>query len=164
MSEPSQPKNNNNKGEGSSTKKKTYRRPKKKTQEPANGEQKTNSSQPKFNKNRAQSKLTIDDGSAASSSVTTPPPEKKKRNPRNNRNHKKIKLPEGEHDLSTVLTHDLRNSSYECMICMDVIRPAHQVWTCDCCWAVFHLNCIHQWANKSLKGKYRTHKYRLEVT
>ncbi|KAI7853388.1 hypothetical protein BDC45DRAFT_511104 [Circinella umbellata] len=37
------------------------------------------------------------------------------------------------------------------MVCWDVVRQGHQTWSCDCCWAVFHLSCVKQWASKSLQ-------------
>ncbi|KAI8077197.1 hypothetical protein BDF21DRAFT_385106 [Thamnidium elegans] len=104
----------------------------------------------RISKNRAQGRLTTetkDDNDTQS--ATTPPV--KKRNNNNNRFKKSTTLPPGNHDMATVLTHELKNSTYECMICMDIVRPAHHTWTCDCCWAVFHLNCVQTWASKSLK-------------
>ncbi|KAL1921835.1 uncharacterized protein VTP21DRAFT_10477 [Calcarisporiella thermophila] len=54
-------------------------------------------------------------------------------------------------DLQTSLTHELSSSKYECMVCWDVIRPRHQTWSCNTCWAVFHVNCINKWAKRSLE-------------
>ncbi|KAI7878645.1 hypothetical protein K492DRAFT_132456 [Lichtheimia hyalospora FSU 10163] len=56
-------------------------------------------------------------------------------------------------DLASGLAQDLRTSTYECMVCWDVVRAGHQTWTCDCCWAVFHLSCIKKWATRSLQEK-----------
>lgn len=58
-------------------------------------------------------------------------------------------------DLASGLAQDLRTATYECMVCWDVVRTGHQTWTCDCCWAVFHLSCIKKWATRSLQGIYK---------
>ncbi|ORZ17610.1 hypothetical protein BCR41DRAFT_305102 [Lobosporangium transversale] len=47
------------------------------------------------------------------------------------------------------LTVGLTNSTYECMVCWDVVRPAHRIWNCQVCWAAFHLDCLSTWAKKS---------------
>ena len=50
------------------------------------------------------------------------------------------------------LTVGLTNSTYDCMVCWDVIRPAHRIWNCQVCWAAFHLDCLSTWAKKSSEG------------
>ncbi|KAG0165616.1 Transcriptional repressor NF-X1, partial [Apophysomyces sp. BC1015] len=96
---------------------------------------------PRFNKNRPQGRLT-----------TSSSDEQKK--PRQNRPRRGPKaVAPNRDDHSSTLAHELKTSAYECMICCDIVRPAHQIWTCDCCWAVFHLSCAQKWANKSLQGK-----------
>jgi transcriptional repressor NF-X1 len=105
---------------------------------------------PALFKNRAQSKLTIDDESADKNNSSS------QLNRRKNKQRQRTvaePLPTGDHDIATKLIYELKNSTYECMICMDTVRPANQIWSCDCCWAVFHLGCIKMWANKSLQGK-----------
>ncbi|KAI9027601.1 hypothetical protein CLU79DRAFT_739911 [Phycomyces nitens] len=57
------------------------------------------------------------------------------------------------HDLASSLAYELKTSTYECMVCWDVVRPAHTTWTCDCCWAVFHIHCVQKWATKSLSDQ-----------
>ncbi|KAF9304096.1 FKBP12-associated protein [Mortierella antarctica] len=57
---------------------------------------------------------------------------------------------EADHDLLTSLTVGLTSSKYECMVCFDVIRPAHKIWNCQVCWAAFHLDCLSTWAKKSV--------------
>ncbi|KAI8879259.1 hypothetical protein K501DRAFT_257137 [Backusella circina FSU 941] len=126
------------------TNKRLNRHPKKPTTQHPQAEKSNESSSNAIRsfKNRAQSRLTTsNDENNTQDKVDTKTKPKKKRN----------RHPPLKDDLSSILAHELRTSSYECMICMDVVRPAHHVWTCDCCWAVFHLNCVHQWANKSLK-------------
>lgn len=60
---------------------------------------------------------------------------------------------EADRDLLTSLTVGLTSSKYECMVCFDVIRPAHKIWNCQVCWAAFHLDCLSTWAKKSVGGK-----------
>lgn len=106
----------------------------------------------RITKNRAQGRLTEPQDDAASDTASVA---SSKNNKKRNRNRtRQPKLPPGDHDMATLLAHELKTSTYECMICMDVVRPAHHTWTCDCCWAVFHLNCVQTWASKSLKGKH----------
>jgi transcriptional repressor NF-X1 len=116
-------------------------------------QQKSNNSTPvnRFSKNRAQGRLTEENDEQASTQQSNSKKNNRNNNNRSRKNHSK--LPPGEHDMATLLAHELKTSTYECMICMDVVRPAHHVWTCDCCWAVFHLNCVQTWATRSLKGK-----------
>ncbi|CAG8743526.1 1734_t:CDS:2, partial [Racocetra fulgida] len=52
-------------------------------------------------------------------------------------------------DVSTSITYGLTTSTYECMICCEVIRPSNKTWSCGVCWAVFHLQCTQKWAQKS---------------
>ncbi|KAI8606394.1 hypothetical protein EDD21DRAFT_298207 [Dissophora ornata] len=56
---------------------------------------------------------------------------------------------EEDRDLKDALTIGLTNSTYDCMICWDVVRPAQRIWNCQVCWAAFHLNCLSTWATKS---------------
>lgn len=59
---------------------------------------------------------------------------------------------EEDRDLLNALTTGLSNSTYDCMVCWDVIRPAHKIWNCQVCWAAFHLDCLSTWATKSSEG------------
>jgi transcriptional repressor NF-X1 len=119
---------------------------------------------PKFNKHRAQGKLTADDqGTTATKSTSadevnnldTRPTGKRK----SNKGRTKKKAPTGastaNDSMATTMAQELSASTYECMVCWDVIRRAHHTWTCDTCWAVFHVNCIEKWAKKSLEGNRR---------
>ncbi|KAI9476112.1 MAG: hypothetical protein EXX96DRAFT_575824 [Benjaminiella poitrasii] len=102
----------------------------------------------RITKNRAQGRLTNPQDDANSETSST----KQKKNGNKSRRNKQPKsLPAGDHDMSTLLSHELKSSAYECMICMDIVRPAHPIWTCDCCWAIFHLDCVQTWATRSLK-------------
>ncbi|KAI9247058.1 hypothetical protein BY458DRAFT_68498 [Sporodiniella umbellata] len=106
--------------------------------------------QPSYFKNRTQGQLTLESNDTSSSSNGNGDKQAKK-NKGKQKGPTILPLPLGERDMATTLIHDLKNSVYECMICMDVIKPAHHTWGCDCCWAVFHLNCIQSWSSKSLK-------------
>ncbi|KAJ1968188.1 FKBP12-associated protein [Dimargaris xerosporica] len=59
-------------------------------------------------------------------------------------------------DLRTTLEHNLRHGTHECMVCYDVVRPHEKTWACGCCWAVFHLHCIKQWAEESIGKRMAT--------
>jgi transcriptional repressor NF-X1 len=117
----------------------------------------------RFNKNRPQAQLTTEapDVPVISNLPSTSNPaavSKKRNNTRRSRNQNSriSQLKEDEiKDLWTSLTHGLTTSTYDCMICWDIVRPGHQTWSCDCCWAVFHLGCVQTWATKSLHGTYR---------
>ncbi|ORZ13043.1 hypothetical protein BCR42DRAFT_355261 [Absidia repens] len=140
---------------------------------------------PRFNKQRAQGQLTLDDKPATVASSSSNPvlnshekdsnnknevvegrnsksdgaksAKKKPANKRGNRKDKKKSgssvppPPPGSDDMASTMAYELSTSTYECMVCWDVVRPAHHTWTCDTCWAVFHINCIEKWATKSLK-------------
>ncbi|KAF9356762.1 FKBP12-associated protein [Mortierella sp. NVP85] len=58
-----------------------------------------------------------------------------------------------DRDLMAKLTEGLTNSTYECMVCWEVVRPAHKIWNCQVCWAAFHLDCLSTWATKSSEEK-----------
>lgn len=136
-------------GESNPERETTVKKPSHKPKQPNSA----NNSAARISKNRAQGRLTENQVENQDEGGSKPSSLKKKSNNNNNRSRRVTKLPPGNHDMSTVVAHELKNSTYECMICMDVVRPAHHVWTCDCCWAVFHLNCVQTWATKSLKGK-----------
>jgi transcriptional repressor NF-X1 len=49
-----------------------------------------------------------------------------------------------------MLTEQLLNESYECMVCCDKIRCHVAVWCCDNCYHVFHLKCARKWARSPM--------------
>ncbi|KAG0017028.1 hypothetical protein BGZ80_008676 [Entomortierella chlamydospora] len=71
-----------------------------------------------------------------------------KKTPRN-QPKKFVHTVEEDRDLMAALTAGLSDSTYDCMVCWDVIRPAHKIWNCQVCWAAFHLDCLSTWAKKS---------------
>ncbi|CAM0140389.1 unnamed protein product [Umbelopsis sp. WA50703] len=112
----------------------------------------------RFNKNRPQAQLTdttedvpITTATPIASTATVAPKRRNNNRRSRNQNSRISQLKEDEiKDLLTSLTHGLTTSTYECMICWDIVRPGQQTWSCDCCWAVFHLGCVQTWASKSL--------------
>ncbi|XP_031548805.1 transcriptional repressor NF-X1-like [Actinia tenebrosa] len=49
-----------------------------------------------------------------------------------------------------MLTEQLQNESYECMVCCDKIYCSAAVWSCDNCYHVFHLKCARKWARSPM--------------
>ncbi|KAG0363459.1 Transcriptional repressor NF-X1 [Mortierella sp. AD032] len=60
-----------------------------------------------------------------------------------------VRKVEEDRGLLEALTVGLTNSTYDCMVCWDVIRPSHKIWNCQVCWAAFHIGCLSTWAIKS---------------
>ncbi|KAH8870359.1 FKBP12-associated protein 1 like [Schistosoma japonicum] len=52
-------------------------------------------------------------------------------------------------NLRSNLIDGLRNSTYECMICISKIRVTDSVWSCTTCYHIYHLSCIRSWVKKS---------------
>ena len=50
---------------------------------------------------------------------------------------------------ASVLIEQLRNETYECMVCCDRIRCTAAVWSCHNCHHLFHLGCVRKWAKSS---------------
>ena len=50
---------------------------------------------------------------------------------------------------ASVLIEQLRNETYECMVCCDKIRCNAAVWSCHNCHHLFHLGCVRKWAKSS---------------
>ncbi len=60
-------------------------------------------------------------------------------------------------EQARMLTDQLIEESYECMVCCDRIRSSQPLWSCQNCYHLFHLKCIKQWAGSeaaSVKGLY----------
>lgn len=47
---------------------------------------------------------------------------------------------------SEMLIDQLKKNKCECMVCYSVIRNDKQIWSCECCFHIFHLSCIKKWA------------------
>lgn len=50
-------------------------------------------------------------------------------------------------DIATRTHEDILNGFYECPICTSELGRRSKVWSCKCCWTVFHLSCIKKWSN-----------------
>ncbi|CAF3285115.1 unnamed protein product [Rotaria socialis] len=55
-------------------------------------------------------------------------------------------------NLRSTLTEQLYKNIYECMICIIKIDRDQEIWSCEICYKIFHLNCIKQWANSEESG------------
>ena len=47
---------------------------------------------------------------------------------------------------SDELVQQLMGGLYECMVCCDRVKNHQEVWSCPCCYHIFHLRCIARWA------------------
>ena len=43
------------------------------------------------------------------------------------------------------------SGTWSCLICLSTVRRMEAVWSCDQCCCLFHLMCIQQWAQDSLR-------------
>lgn len=73
------------------------------------------------------------------------------KNEQSHLNKKPRNRPKGRNTVvSTVqsdqLAQQLTAGTYECMVCCDRVKGRDQVWSCDSCYHVFHLQCIRKWA------------------
>ncbi|KNC49594.1 transcription factor protein [Thecamonas trahens ATCC 50062] len=59
----------------------------------------------------------------------------------------------GHSTLAAGLMRELVSGSYECMVCMDNIKSHTAVWSCDRCFALFHIFCIKKWARAAEAGE-----------
>ncbi|CAF0842233.1 unnamed protein product [Adineta steineri] len=55
-------------------------------------------------------------------------------------------------NLRSILNEQLLENTYECMICIIKIDRHEEIWSCDICYKMFHLNCIRKWANSEESG------------
>ncbi|KAJ7381293.1 Transcriptional repressor NF-X1 [Desmophyllum pertusum] len=56
---------------------------------------------------------------------------------------------------ASVLIEQLRNETYECMVCCERVRCSAAVWNCHSCHHLFHLGCVRKWAKSpaALEGE-----------
>ena len=47
------------------------------------------------------------------------------------------------------LASELRDETYNCVVCFEPVRRVQSVWTCSACWGVFHFDCVKTWREKS---------------
>ncbi|RKP27619.1 hypothetical protein SYNPS1DRAFT_12399 [Syncephalis pseudoplumigaleata] len=72
------------------------------------------------------------------------------------RRPRRMAEPAGDEDLRATLTRTLSIDTHECMICCEVVYRRQATWSCDRCWAVFHLKCVRKWANNLLQQENAT--------
>ncbi|KAJ1653717.1 FKBP12-associated protein [Dispira simplex] len=77
-----------------------------------------------------------------------PPGTHKRRRPRQT---KPVPPLSPDADLRTTLAHKLTYEVCECMVCCETIKVNQGTWSCQQCWATFHLPCVQKWARKSIK-------------
>ena len=63
--------------------------------------------------------------------------------------HENIQPSEND-TIMELLQKALVSKVYECAICCDVIKAHEKVFEDVNCWAIFHLNCVREWAKRSL--------------
>ncbi|KAI5819526.1 putative fkbp12-associated protein [Pyronema omphalodes] len=61
----------------------------------------------------------------------------------------------GEGDLTSQIHRDISTNSYECMVCYNDIGRKAKIWSCKCCWRVYHLHCITKWAKTAMEAPSR---------
>jgi transcriptional repressor NF-X1 len=59
----------------------------------------------------------------------------------------------GPEDIMTRIHKEIGSGKYECMVCYGGLTRQIKVWSCKCCWSVFHLKCIQKWAKQGLQQK-----------
>lgn len=55
--------------------------------------------------------------------------------------------------LTQEISDDLVSGRYECAVCSEPIGRQHELWSCRCCYGVFHLPCIRFWADSLTKER-----------
>lgn len=48
---------------------------------------------------------------------------------------------------SDELSQQLMGGVYECSVCCERVKHYQEVWSCSCCYHIFHLRCIRRWAH-----------------
>ncbi|GLJ39722.1 hypothetical protein SUGI_0812020 [Cryptomeria japonica] len=49
-------------------------------------------------------------------------------------------------NLVQEIERKLQKSKVECMICYEMVGKSATIWSCNSCYALFHLHCIRKWA------------------
>eukprot|EP01062_Namystynia_karyoxenos_P015685 TRINITY_DN15711_c0_g1_i1.p1 TRINITY_DN15711_c0_g1~~TRINITY_DN15711_c0_g1_i1.p1 ORF type:complete len:984 (+),score=205.85 TRINITY_DN15711_c0_g1_i1:498-3449(+) len=49
-------------------------------------------------------------------------------------------------ELAEDIAQRLEAGTYECMVCMAAVKRSDEAWACRTCYAVFHLQCVTEWA------------------
>ncbi len=52
--------------------------------------------------------------------------------------------------LAIEIESQLKKNSYRCAVCTEVIKRRSATWACDHCYRLFHLHCVHDWAQSTI--------------
>ncbi|XP_052893444.1 NF-X1-type zinc finger protein NFXL1 [Anopheles moucheti] len=52
----------------------------------------------------------------------------------------------------------LESRNAVCLICIETVKRADRIWSCNACYTFFHLMCIQRWANDSMSMKRMNHE------
>ncbi|CUA77138.1 FKBP12-associated protein 1 homolog [Schizosaccharomyces pombe 972h-] [Rhizoctonia solani] len=77
-------------------------------------------------------------------------------------------------DLTSRLIYSLthKHDALDCPICFNPVHPAQPIWSCGppptlvgdtsatCCWTIFHMKCIKEWARKSVEATREAYRAR----
>ncbi|CAE6471923.1 unnamed protein product [Rhizoctonia solani] len=77
-------------------------------------------------------------------------------------------------DLTSRLIYSLshKHDAVDCPICFNPVHPAQPIWSCGppptpvgdapatCCWTIFHMKCIKEWARKSVEATREAYRAR----
>ncbi|KAF8757896.1 R3H domain [Rhizoctonia solani] len=77
-------------------------------------------------------------------------------------------------DLTSRLIYSLthKHDAVDCPICFNPVHPAQPIWSCappptligdapaTCCWTIFHMKCIKEWARKSVEATREAYRAR----
>lgn len=55
-------------------------------------------------------------------------------------------------DLTDTLIRGIEDGDYTCLICTGEIDVRTEIWSCESCYRVYHLDCATVWAEKSTKN------------
>lgn len=61
----------------------------------------------------------------------------------------------GADDITSRIHREISSGAYECMVCYGSVNRRAKIWSCRCCWAVYHLNCIQKWGKQGLQQETR---------
>lgn len=64
---------------------------------------------------------------------------------------------------ASVLIEQLRNETYECMVCCERVRCSAAVWNCHSCHHLFHLGCVRKWAKSPAALEGMQYSYRVHI-
>ncbi|KAI3384659.1 hypothetical protein SNEBB_009036 [Seison nebaliae] len=56
-------------------------------------------------------------------------------------------------DHMTIMTNELNDNQYECLICCSVIERLQPIWSCTTCYKSYHICCIFRWREESLQSR-----------